>query len=413
VLCRGWRGPFNARNSVIEVTRRARLSKMSRGSSEMIVDAHCDVAQAMVDQGLDIGRRLRSTHFDLVRAREGGLAAQFFALFVSPDDYHGEAAWRRTRAMLEAVEAAARAHPRRLALARSAQQVRVHHRAGRIAALVGVEGAHGFGTSSPDLLLARLRLVAKRGVRYLGLTWNNSNAVAGASVDEGGGLTALGRRVVRECERLGVVVDLSHASDQTARDVLAMARRPVIASHSNARALCDVPRNLPDDLLRAIGRRGGVIGVNFFAGFLDAKVFAALEQRREAGVAQFEALRRRYQGNPGGLMTAEQRLVRASLRDLAPVPLSRLLDHVEHIVKVAGPHAVGLGADFDGMFLAPKGLDDVAAYPRLARELARRFPKAVVRGILGENLLRVLEECEYGASRTTSATGGASHAARQ
>ena len=357
-----------------------------------VVDAHCDIALAMLDEQVDIGHRLRSTHFDLSRARQGGVGAQFFALFVDPDEFSGSAAWRRTLALLESVEKAAAQNPSRLGLARTASQIYAHNAARRIAGLLGLEGAHGFGTASPELVLARLRLLARRGLRYLGLTWNNSNALAGAAVDGGGGLTALGRRVVRECERLGVLVDLSHASDATARDVLQLSRRPVLASHSNARALCDVPRNLPDPILKRIGRQGGVVCVNFFPGFLDARAAKDLETRYRATRPAAEALRRRFEGERRGLARAERRLVLAAVRAVARVPLARVVEHIEHHVNIAGEHAVGLGADFDGMLLTPVGLEDAAAYPRLARVLARRFPARTVRAILGENLLRILKE---------------------
>ena len=348
----------------------------------------------MLDLHVDIGRRSRITHFDLPRARAAGVAMQAFALFVEPEIYRGEAAWRRTRDLLAVLEWTFETYPLSIGLARTVAEVRAHHAAGRVAALITLEGAHGLGASSGPRVLARLRHLIRRGLRSLGLTWNNSNALAGAAMDGGGGLTALGRQVVRECARAGVLIDVSHASDRTVRDVLSVVDTPVIASHSNARALCDVSRNLPDNLLRAIGRRGGVICVNFYPGFLDAKVLVEIERRAKRGADRVRVLRQKYENHPSLGAAPERRLFSQMLRGLCPVPLARLVDQIEHIVHVAGAHAVGTGSDFDGIPVTPKGLESVGDYPRLCRALEHRFAPRIVRGILGENLLRVLEETE-------------------
>jgi len=364
-----------------------------------VFDAHCDVVQAVCDRGVDLGRRQRATHFDLPRAWRGGVGAQLFALFADPRRYPGEAAWRRTLELLRAMEGAAGARPRRLALARTGRQIRENLALGRVSALLGVEGAHGLGTAEARSVRARLDLLFERGLRCLGLTWNNSNALAGAAVDGGGGLTRLGREVVRACQRHGVLVDLSHASDATARDVLRLARRaPVFASHSNARALCDVPRNLPDELLREIGRGGGVVCASFYPGFLDARAFAAIEAGQARFAQRAEALERRLRAEPAARAVAERRLARLALRAVPPVPLERVCAHVEHLLGTVGERSVGLGADFDGMLLAPVGLEDASCYPRLARALRRRgHPAERVRGVLGLNLLRLFERAEAAA----------------
>lgn len=348
----------------------------------------------MLDQGVDIGRKQRRTHFDLHRAQAGGIGAQFFALFADPTEVRGAGAWRRTRALLAAVERAAAAHPQRLSLVRTASAIQRQRAEGRLAGLLGMEGAHGFGTRSSDLLLSRLAWLAKQGLRYLGLTWNNSNVLAGAAVDGGGGLTSLGRRVVRECHRLGILVDISHSSDATVRDVLSCSKKPIIASHSNARALCDVPRNLPDDLLRAIGRRGGVVSINFFPGFLSKRVADALEVRYSLWAPGVERLAERYKDDLEQRRRAQVRLIRRSIRGVPRATLAQVVDHVSHVARVAGIHAVGLGADFDGMLLTPDGLADASAYPALARALSRKFSAREVQGIMGENLLRVVAEVE-------------------
>ncbi|MGC4121671.1 MAG: membrane dipeptidase [Myxococcales bacterium] len=365
-----------------------------------VFDAHCDVVQAVCDRGVDLGRRQAATHFDLPRARSGGVRAQVLALFVDPSRFKGEPAWRRTRQMLTALERTAAAHPGRFALVRSAGAVRDGLRAGQVCGLLGLEGAHGLGTSEPRKVRSRLEWLMERGLRVFGLTWNNSNALAGAAVDGGGGLTRLGREVVGACQRHGVLVDLSHSSDETARDVLRVSRAPVFASHSNARALCEVPRNLPDDLLRAIGRAGGMVCANFYPGFLDARAFRAIAAGQAAFANRFEELERRFRTDPAGRMLAERRLARSAMREVPRVPLARVVDHLLHLLRTAGEGAVGLGADFDGMLLTPVGLEDVRCYPRLAQALRRRgVADEVVRGLMGENLLGLLERAEERGAR--------------
>ena len=213
-------------------------------------------------------------------------------------------------------------------------------------------------------------------------------------MDGGGGLTPLGRQLVRKLQSRGVLIDLSHSSDQTAWDILKQTKKPVLASHSNARTLCDVPRNLTDELLRAIGSQGGVVGVNFYTAFLDERVEAEADEIRKCWAPKVKAINERYAADPGRRMAAGRKMAERALRNVRAVPLARVVQHIEHLVRVAGPHAVGLGADFDGMLLTPKGLPDVSAYPTLERALARRYPQPVVRGILGENLLRLLAEVE-------------------
>jgi membrane dipeptidase len=357
----------------------------------VVIDAHCDIAQAMCDDGLDIGAPRGTTHFSLSRARRGGLAAEFFALFVAPDEYPGPAAWRRTLALMRVVKLAARVHPAHFGIARTAAEIRAHHAAGRVAGILAVEGAHGLGARTERRIRARIAVLAERGVRSFGLTWNNSNALATAAaapVDHG--LSPLGGIAVRDLERLGVLVDVSHASDRTVSDVLAGATRPIIASHSNARALCPVPRNLPDGLLREIGAQGGVVCANFFAGFLDVPTHQRLQRLKAAHAARAARAARRHDG-PARRTPAERRHLRAACRRLPQVPLARLVAHLVHLAAVAGPAHVGLGSDFDGMMMPVAGLADVAALPRLTEALRPHFDDAEILGILGGNVLRLLD----------------------
>ncbi len=352
-----------------------------------VFDAHCDILQAVSDHRLDLGRRQRTTHFDLPRARAGGVGAQVFVLFSDPEEFLGEPAWARTLALLEAFEALLARHPRRVVPARREADLAAAQSRGALAAYLGLEGAHGLGRT--ERALPRLRLLARRGLRYLGLTWNNSNAFAGAAADRGGGLTTLGVRLASACQELGVQLDVSHASDATVRDVLSLGR-PVLASHSNARALCDVPRNLPDPLLRAVGRGGGVVCANFFPGFLSPGLGGELARRQQSFAPTLAALTRRIPDDRPRRLRALRRAILRSLRTVPRVPLARVVEHVLHLVRVAGPHAVGLGADFDGMLLTPRGLESAADCPDLERALRRQLPADVVRAVMGGNLRRLL-----------------------
>ena len=303
------------------------------------------------------------THTDLARLGAGGIDAQFFSIFPHADYAETPGASReRANAMIDALLEQIHHHADRLELAASAADVRRIAAAGRIAALMGLEGGHALEND-----LANLAAFHARGVRYMTLTWSNTNDWADSSGDEPrhGGLTDFGRDVVREMNRLGLLVDISHVSDETFWDVLEVATEPVIASHSSARKLVDVPRNMTDDMLRAVGTNGGVVMVNFGGTFIDP-------EKVGVGNLLWDAL---VHFGP------------------SPVPLARLLDQLEHVARVAGVDHVGLGSDFDGTLFMPEGVSDVAGYPAItAGLLARGWPAADVRRLLGENTLRVLGE---------------------
>jgi membrane dipeptidase len=305
------------------------------------------------------------THTDLRRLAAGGVDAQFFSIFPHPR-YASEpgGAHGRALAMLEATCEQIRRHPDRLALARTAADVRRIDAEGKIAALLGLEGGHALEDD-----LSKLRDFQARGIRYMTLAWSNTNGFADSSGDapRHGGLTDFGREVVREMNRLGVLVDISHVSDETFRDAIETSRAPVIASHSSARALVANPRNLDDEMLRAVARNGGVVMVNFGGSFIDARKNGAWNVLADAAA------------NVG----------------LSPVPLALLIDHIEHVAAVAGIDHVGLGSDFDGTVFMPEGARDVSAFPNVtAALLARGHPEGDVRKILGGNALRALEAAE-------------------
>ena len=360
----------------------------------IVIDGHNDVAIWILDSGFDLGmdgadprkksvepwmllmRFLRPpagaelrTHTDLHRLERGGVDAQFFSIFADPRGRDpGE---YRTRAieMIEALLGQFVRHAGRLTLAVSARDIREAAAAGKVAGLMGLEGGHAIEDE-----LANVENFYDLGVRYMTLTWSNTNGWADSSGDarRHGGLTDFGREVVREMNRLGMLVDVSHVSDETFWDVIEVTRAPVIASHSSARALVDVPRNLSDEMLRAVTTNGGVVMVNFGGTFVDPA---------KAGHAK-AALDILLHLGP------------------SPVPLARLLDQIDHVARVAGIDHVGLGSDFDGTLFLPEGARDVAGFPNITAGLLERgYSEDEIRKILGENLLRVFAQAEAVAGR--------------
>jgi membrane dipeptidase len=369
-----------------------------------VIDTHDDMPTRILDDGYDpdvrhepgFGPTEGST--DIPRLVESGITAQFMSAWVdAPYADTAGASYARAQRQLDTVHAFVARHPDRLRFATTAADVRRAKHEHRVAILVGVEGGHAIEGS-----LDRLRDLYARGARYLTLTWNNGVPWAGSSIGAGGtrtgGLTPFGRDVVREMNRLGMLVDVSHVSDSTFWDVVAVSAAPVIASHSSARALSDVPRNLSDDQLRAVARTGGVVNVNFFSRFIDP-VYRA---RIESVEARVSAARAAARAQPDSA-TAASRI--DALRDslvaaIPPTPFSVLIDHIDHVARVAGIDHVGIGSDFDGVSALPEGMEDVTRLPRIAQALLDRgYPEGDVQKILGGNMLRVMEQ-------VLDATGG-------
>ncbi|HEX6139963.1 MAG TPA: dipeptidase [Candidatus Limnocylindria bacterium] len=324
---------------------------------------------------------------DLPRLRVGGVGGQFWSVYVP-----GELGAGLVRMQLEQIDLARRmiaAHPDDLAPCWSADEVEAAFARGRIASLLGMEGGHVLEGS-----LGALRAFHLLGARYLTLTHNTSNDIADSATDapRHGGLSAFGRQVVAEMNRLGMLVDLSHVAPSTMSDVLGAAVAPVIFSHSSARAICDVPRNVPDEILRRVPANGGVVMVNFVAGFISADAAAVLVPaiaefgRRSAGVTD----------------PRELRAIREAIIDSLDVPrpsIGQVADHVEHVATVAGPDHVGIGADYDGNRFWPDRMDDVSSYPLLFAELIRRgWSDERLAGLAGGNVLRVMRAAEDAAS---------------
>jgi membrane dipeptidase len=337
--------------------------------------------------------------------KQGGLTAEFFSLYVKPwYVQHGGAA-RRTLDMIDSVHRAVERHPGDLMFATSVADIRRAKRTNKIAALLGIEGGHAIEDSLPTL-----REFYRLGVRYMTLTWNNTNnwADAGRGEKKHGGLSDFGREVVREMNRLGMLVDVSHVSDETMSDALDVSKAPIIASHSSARALSNVPRNIPDDLLKRIAKNGGVVQVNFYSVFVDEKTVAPQSAERDKRLkAQQDAINQKYKDDPERLAEESDKLEAAN--PLPPLPISKLIDHIDHIVKVAGIDHVGIGADFDGANDMPEGARDVSMLPNITYELLKRgYSERDIRKILGENFLRVFAEAERvarGMSKSISGDG--------
>ena len=367
----------------------------------IVVDTHNDVTTGMTNYDFDLsGTPPFPYRTNIERMKQGGLTAEFFSLYIRPAYVKNGGAARRTLDMIDSVYRAVERHPNDLMLATTAADIRRAKKQKKIAALMGIEGGHAIENS-----LATLREFHRLGVRYMTLTWNNTNdwADAGRGEKKYNGLNSFGEEVVREMNRLGMLVDVSHVSDETMSDALDVSKAPVIASHSSARALSDVPRNIPDDLLRRIAKNGGVVHVNFYSVFVDtATVTPQNTERNRRNKPQQDVIDEKYKDDPERL--AEEGFKLDAAQPLPPLPISKLIDHFDHIVKIAGIDHVGIGADFDGAVDMPEGAQDVSMLPNITYELLKRgYSEKDIRKVLGENLLRAFAEAER-VSRSMSKT---------
>ncbi len=360
------------------------------------IDMHADTTQRMVDERLDINQRLADGQLDAVRMREGGLNAQFFSIWVEPQLYGGggEKAIKRADDQIAAVRALGENHPETWELASTAGDVRRIVGGGKLAALMGLEGGYAI-----DERLEMVERYYKMGVRYMSPAWSVSTSWAGSSGDETGrtrGLNDFGRDVVREMNRLGMMVDVSHVSDPTFWDIVNTSTRPVIATHSGCRAIANVPRNLTDEMLRALAKTGGVCSVLFYPEFLEP---GWSEKKKQVDAQIAPLVQKASDEEPGGIAQKKMARDRVRLREYArrlpPVTVSRLVDHIDHIVKLVGIDHVGIGSDFDGIQATPTDLATVEDLPNLTKELLRRgYSEQDIEKILGGNMLRVMEEVE-------------------
>jgi membrane dipeptidase len=360
------------------------------------IDMHADTTQRMVDEHLDINQRLADGQLDAVRMREGGLDAQFFSIWVEPQLYGGggQSAIKRADDQINAVREMVSKHADTWELALSAADVRRIAGEGKLAALMGLEGGYAI-----DERLENVERYYKMGVRYMSPAWSVSTAWAGSSGDEMGrtrGLNDFGKAVVREMNRLGMMVDVSHVSDPTFWDIVRTSTKPVIATHSNCRAIANVARNLTDEMIRALAKTGGVACVLFYPEFLEPGWSEKKKQVDAQIAAEVQKANDEEQGNIALKKIARDRVrLREYARLLPPVTVSRIADHIDHIVKLVGIDHVGLGSDFDGIQAVPVDLASVADLPNLTKELLRRgYSEEDVDKILGGNILRVMEEVE-------------------
>jgi membrane dipeptidase len=368
--------------------------------SAIVIDTHADTPQRFLDEGFDIGSTDPNDtgHISLDKARRGNLGAEFFSIWVDPEINQGHFA-HHTLDLIDSVYEQAARHPNRMMMAFSVSDIERAHREHKLAALMGIEGGHSIEN---DMRL--LRDFYRLGVRYMTLSWSNTNEWADSSgdiddpkVQHHNGLTDYGKQVVLEMNRLGMMVDISHVSDKTFWDAIAVTKAPVIASHSSARALVDAPRDMTDDMLRAVAKNGGVVDVNFFSGFDDEnyrKAEQAQSKDQAAAIQQYiDSLK--AQGKPVNYLEVD-RIEREWMAKIPRPPFSVLIDHLDHIAKIAGVDHVGLGSDFDGVSGAtPQGMNSAADLPKITQALLDRgYSAEDIKKILGGNLLRVFHQVE-------------------
>jgi membrane dipeptidase len=368
--------------------------------SALIVDTHADTPQEWLDKHVDAADPSSKLMVTLPKAKAGNLGAEFFSIWVDPVKFKGHYP-DRTLALIDAVYEQVQHHPKDMMLATSVKDIYAARREHKLASLMGIEGGH-----SIDDDLGLLRDYYRLGVRYMTLTWSNTNDWADSSgdmddknVQHHGGMTDFGTEVVREMNRLGMMVDISHVADKTFYRALIVSRAPVIASHSSSRALTNVPRNMTDDMLRALARNGGVAMVNFNCGFVSNE-YAAAEKKLEAEDHSIEDLKKKA-AEPGSNITESdiQKAEDAYYARIPRPPLSNLIDHIDHMVKIAGIDHVGLGSDFDGVSCTPEGIDSAADLPKITQALYERgYNAEQLKKILGSNLLRVFSEVEKTAA---------------
>lgn len=372
--------------------------------SALVIDTHADTPQRMLDERYDLEAPLDSGHLNLPSAREGHLGAEFFVAWPDPRRFPGQFA-RRTLELIDAVHRAAAAHPDAILPAYSAEEIEQAHQQQKLAALIAIEGGHAIEGS-----LAILRDYYRLGARYMTITWANSNGWADSSGDiddqqvqhTEDGLTRFGVQVVEEMNRLGMMVDVSHVADRTLFRILEVSRAPVFASHSAARALTNSPRNLTDEMLRAIARsgssgsQGGIVMVNFYSAFISEQWRQAWQAFRPEIEAEREEEEARWRAEGKAISyAATVARDRQWAAKIPRPPLAALIDHIDHIATITGVDHVGLGSDFDGMPALPEGLDSAADLPKITAELMERgYSAEDCRKILGGNFLRFFREVE-------------------
>ncbi|HEY6412852.1 MAG TPA: dipeptidase [Edaphobacter sp.] len=367
----------------------------------IVIDTHADTPQRFVDENWSFTDPLNGGMLNYESARKGNLAAQFFSIWVDPGQYPAKESARRTLSLIDGTLEQVRKAPDKLQLCLSSNDIIAAHKNGKFAVLMGIEGGHSIENS-----LGLLRDYYRLGVRYMTLTWSNTNDWADSSGDindptvtHHNGLTPFGKQVIQEMNRLGMMVDISHVSDKTFWDVIATTRTPIIASHSSARALTQAPRNMTDEMLQAIAKNNGVVMVNFFPAFIDENWRQAWAASSPERTKAQDALEAEYHSK--GLpvpYTASDKIDREFAAKIGRAPFNSLIDHFDHVIKVAGIDHVGIGTDFDGIPVPPEGIDSAADLPKITAALmARGYTAEDMKKLLGGNLLRVFRDVQAAA----------------
>jgi membrane dipeptidase len=369
--------------------------------SALIIDSHADTPQRFLDERFDLAQDtpVSDGHMDFGKIRKGNLGAEFFSIWIEPE-FKGHYA-KRTLDLIDSVYQQAARHPDKMVMAFTADDIVRAHEQHEFAALMGIEGGHAIEN---DLRL--LREYYRLGVRYMTLTWSNTNDWADSSGDiqdpnvtHHNGMTDFGKDVVREMNRLGVIVDISHVSDATFYQALQVSRAPVIASHSSSRELTKHLRNMTDDMLRAVTRNGGVVMVNYYSAFVDEnyRKQSSDPQKVKEEEAAVEAFKKSHGHADGSPVTYNEYapIEKKWAAQFPRPPLQSLIDHIDHVAKIAGIDHVGLGSDFDGVTSLPQGIDSVADLPKITQALVDRgYSREDILKILGGNFLRVMREVE-------------------
>jgi membrane dipeptidase len=376
-------------------------SAQSIHETAIIIDTHADTPQRFLDGNFDLGQNtpVSDGHIDLGKIKKGNLAAEFFSIWVEPD-FKGRYA-HRAMDLIDSVYQQAARHPDQMMMAFTADDIVRAHEQHKFAALMGIEGGHAIEN---DIRL--LREFYRLGVRYMTLTWSNTNEWADSSgdiknpkVQHHQGMTEFGKNIVREMNRLGMMVDISHVSDDTFYQAVQVSRAPLIASHSSSRALTPAPRNMTDDMLRAVTRNGGVVMVNFYSAFIDSNYLKASSdpEKTKQRDAELEAFKKAHPHPDGTPLTYDEYapIEKKWAAQFPRPPLKSLIDHIDHIAKIAGIDHVGLGSDFDGVTSLPEGIDSVADLPKITEALVQRgYTREQIHKILGGNFLRVMRDAE-------------------
>jgi membrane dipeptidase len=369
----------------------------------IVIDTHADTPQRFVDEHWNFTDPINGGMLNYDSAKKGNLNAQFFSIWVDPSQYPANASARRTLDLIDGTLEQVRKAPDRLKLCVTADEIVTAHNQGKFCVMMGIEGGHSIENS-----LGLLRDYYRLGVRYMTLTWSNTNDWADSSGDiddptvkHHNGLTPFGKEVVAEMNRLGMMVDISHVADKTFWDVIEITKAPIIASHSSARALTQAPRNLTDDMLRAVAKNNGVVMVNFYPAFIDEQWRAAWNASKPEREKEQDALEAEYKAK--GLpvpFEASDKIDRKYAAMIGRAPFNSLIDHFDHVIKVAGIDHVGIGTDFDGIPVPPAEIDSAADLPKVTAALmARGYSAEDMRKLLGGNLLRVFRAVQAAADK--------------